>query len=103
MILCQLRLQVGEMVEVLERVNDKWWWVECGGEIGYAPSNHISESQPDTEKEDHWENDEYFGSYGHMVHTPSLSDDIIHVVLYLETSSGDVDRHLSHTGIQNSN
>ena len=49
---------------VLERVNDKWWWVELEGRVGYAPANYLN---PIDEQEDKWQNEEYFSSYSSLV------------------------------------
>lgn len=58
----QLSLRCGDEVKVLEKVNDTWWWVEVNGEVGYAPSNHLS-----SEQSVEWQNDEYFTSYDALV------------------------------------
>lgn len=53
-------------MEVLEKVNDAWWWVEVDGTTGYAPTNHLSGSCP-SEGADRWQNSEYFSSYNTLV------------------------------------
>ena len=92
------------MVEVLERVNNMWWWVECEGVAGYAPTNHLSTCRPDPD-EDCWENEEYFTSYGHMVNITLVIIIInIHYNTHtLEASSRDVIRSTTYTSIQDSN
>ena len=52
-------------MNVLEQVNDDWWWAECNDSYGYVPSNHLVDTPP--ESNEHWENEEYFDSYSHLV------------------------------------
>ena len=52
-------------MNVLEQVNDDWWWAECNGSYGYVPSNHLTDTPPESNEQ--WENEEYFDSYGHLV------------------------------------
>ena len=49
-------------MNILEQVNNDWWWVECDGSHGYVPSNHLVERLPEQ-----WENEEYFDSYSQLV------------------------------------
>ena len=49
-------------MNILEQVNDDWWWAECDGSHGYVPSNHLVERLPEQ-----WENEEYFDSYSQLV------------------------------------
>ena len=62
----QVSLTEGDVVEVLEKVNDMWWWVEADGSEGYAPANHLSGSCP-SEGVDRWQDSEYFSSYNTLV------------------------------------
>jgi len=52
-------------VNILEQVNDDWWWGESNGNHGYVPTNHLVDTPP--KPNGHWENEEYFDSYGHLV------------------------------------
>ena len=52
-------------MNILEQVNDDWWWAECNGSHGYVPSNHLVDTLP--ESNELWENEEYFDSYSHLV------------------------------------
>lgn len=54
-------------MNILDQVNNDWWWAECNGNYGYAPSNHLVDTQPNQQ----WENNEYFDSYSHLVGTSS--------------------------------
>ena len=58
----QLSLHYGDCVNILEQVNDDWWWAECNGSHGYVPSNHLVDTPPVQ-----WENEEYFDSYSNLV------------------------------------
>ena len=49
-------------MNILDQVNDDWWWAECGGSHGYVPRNHLVDTLPEE-----WENEEYFDSYSHLV------------------------------------
>ena len=62
-----MNLEAGEFVEVLEKVNETWWWVESSeGVVGYVPANHLVENSGCGE-ESQWENQEYFSRYGALV------------------------------------
>ena len=64
----QLDLHEGDKVFILDRVNEKWWWVELNGKPGYAPVNHLSPVAPVVdEDEDRWQDSEYFSSYCSLV------------------------------------
>ena len=56
-------------MNVLEQVNDDWWWAEHDGSYGYVPSNHLVETPP-PQLNEQWENEEYFDSYSHLVSLP---------------------------------
>ena len=62
----QLSLSEGDVVDVLEKVNETWWWAEVDGETGYVPTNHLSETCP-SEGVDRWQDVEYFSSYNTLV------------------------------------
>ena len=63
----KMNLEAGEFVEVLEKVNETWWWVESSeGVVGYVPANHLVENSGCGEKSQ-WENQEYFSRYGALV------------------------------------
>ena len=53
-------------MNILEEVNDDWWWGECDGSHGYVPSNHLVDTLPEQ-----WENEEYFDSYSQLVSSNS--------------------------------
>ena len=65
----QLSLCYGDHVNVLEQVNDDWWWAEHDGSYGYVPSNHLVETPP-PQLNEQWEDEEYFDSYSHLVSLP---------------------------------
>ncbi|CAI8058127.1 Protein arginine N-methyltransferase 2 [Geodia barretti] len=70
----QLSLSEGDVVDVLEKVNETWWWAEVEGETGYVPTNHLSETCP-SEGVDRWQDVEYFSSYNTLkLHLEMLSD-----------------------------
>lgn len=60
----QLDLHDGDQVVVLEKVNEKWWWVELEGKVGYAPTSYLSLVN---QHEDKWQDDEYYSSYASLV------------------------------------
>lgn len=62
-----MSLEAGEFVEVLEKVNETWWWAETSeGVVGYVPASHLVEHHGCGE-EAQWENQEYFSRYGELV------------------------------------
>ena len=52
-------------MNILEQVNDDWWWAECNGSHGYVPANYLVGTPPQPNSQ--WEDEEYFDSYGHLV------------------------------------
>ncbi|XP_002737986.1 cytoplasmic protein NCK2-like, partial [Saccoglossus kowalevskii] len=40
----ELSLGKGEQVAVMERSSDGWWRGECGGHVGWFPSNYVNET-----------------------------------------------------------
>lgn len=52
-------------MNILEQVNDHWWWAECNGSHGYVHSNYLVDTLPESNEQ--WENEEYFDSYSHLV------------------------------------
>ena len=85
----QLDLHKGDKVFILDRVNDKWWWVELNGKAGYAPANHLSTVAPVVdEEEDRWQDTEYFSSYCSLVRVSlslSLSLSMAHTHTHTRT------------------
>ena len=78
-----MSLEAGEFVEVLEKVNDTWWWVESSeGVVGYAPANRLLEHSGSGD-ENQWENQEYFSRYGELVISclPTITPYRSHVLL----------------------
>ena len=55
-------------MNILEQVNDDWWWAEFNGSHGYVPCNHLVDTPPVQ-----WENEEYFDSYSNLVSVTHLS------------------------------
>ena len=79
----QLSLGEGDVVEVLEKVNDTWWWAEVDGEAGYVPTNHLSETSP-SEGVDRWQDMEYFSSYNTLVsHIFQFVDWLVSGLVYM--------------------
>ncbi|KAM9001192.1 protein arginine N-methyltransferase 2 isoform X1 [Sarcophilus harrisii] len=71
----QLSFRRGEKLLVLRRVTGAWWWGERGGRRGYIPAGYVEEGAGDSEPEDTWQDEEYFGSYGALkLHLEMLSD-----------------------------
>ena len=70
----QLSFKRGEIICVLERVNEYWLWADIDGVLGYVPVNHVEELAKFEEMEK-WQDDEYFESYCHMrLHLEMLGD-----------------------------
>lgn len=54
---------MGDKLLVHEKTSTDWWWAELRGTFGYVPSSYLQECQRD----DAWQDEEYFGSYGTLV------------------------------------
>lgn len=59
----QLSFSVGDKLLVHEKTSTDWWWAELRGTFGYVPSSYLQEY----ERDDAWQDEEYFGSYGTLV------------------------------------
>ena len=89
----QLDLHEGDKVFILDKVNDKWWWVELNGKPGYAPVNHLSPAAPVVdEDEDRWQDSEYFSSYCSLVR-----DRVFHTHTHTHPTHTHTHAHILHT------
>ncbi|NP_001181877.1 protein arginine N-methyltransferase 2 [Xenopus laevis] len=74
----QLSLCSGDKVLLLNAVSQDWWWVNHNGTCGYVPASHLHDAlneQEDTEVNDPWQDEEYYGSYKTLkLHLEMLSD-----------------------------
>lgn len=73
----QLSLSCGDRVLLLSAVTSDWWWVEHNGNCGYVPASHLHRinNEDDTEDDDPWQDEEYYGSYKTLkLHLEMLSD-----------------------------
>ncbi|XP_072274575.1 protein arginine N-methyltransferase 2 isoform X2 [Pyxicephalus adspersus] len=73
----QLSLSCGDRVVLLCAVTSDWWWVEHNGNCGYVPASHLHRvsDEEDTEDDDPWQDEEYYGSYKTLkLHLEMLSD-----------------------------
>ncbi|XP_044160853.1 protein arginine N-methyltransferase 2 [Bufo gargarizans] len=74
----QLSLSQGDKVFLLNAVTAEWWWVEHNGHCGYVPATHlrgIYDEEEDSDVDDPWQDEEYYGSYKTLkLHLEMLSD-----------------------------
>ncbi|XP_023381584.1 protein arginine N-methyltransferase 2 isoform X2 [Pteropus vampyrus] len=70
----QLSFLRGEKILVLRQTTADWWWGERAGCCGYIPANHLGKHLEDCDPEDTWQDEEYFGSYGTLLHLEMLTD-----------------------------
>ncbi|KAE8580628.1 hypothetical protein XENTR_v10024493 [Xenopus tropicalis] len=74
----QLSLCFGDKVLLLSAVTQDWWWVKHNGICGYVPASYLHDAlndQEDTEVDDPWQDEEYYGSYKTLkLHLEMLSD-----------------------------
>ncbi|XP_018420113.1 PREDICTED: protein arginine N-methyltransferase 2 [Nanorana parkeri] len=73
----QLSVSCGDRVLLLSAVTSDWCWVEHNGNCGYVPASHLHRvnDEEDTEDDDPWQDEEYYGSYKTLkLHLEMLSD-----------------------------
>ncbi|KAG8559303.1 hypothetical protein GDO81_017304 [Engystomops pustulosus] len=73
----QLSLSQGDKVLLLNAVTGEWWWVEHNGHCGYVPANYLHGAceEEDSDVDDPWQDEEYYGSYKTLkLHLEMLSD-----------------------------
>ena len=58
----QLSFKKGDKINILKKTTDTWWWAKLDGCYGYVPVNHLK-----CDKHAFWQDEEYFGNYGHLV------------------------------------
>ncbi|XP_053482118.1 protein arginine N-methyltransferase 2 isoform X3 [Ictalurus furcatus] len=68
----QLSFTAGDTLLVHEQVCTDWWWAERSGCFGYVPSAFLHRGVEDVE--DAWQDEEYFSTYGTLLHLEMLSD-----------------------------
>ncbi|XP_019572628.2 protein arginine N-methyltransferase 2 isoform X4 [Rhinolophus sinicus] len=70
----QLSFLRGEKILILRQTTADWWWGERAGCCGYIPANHLGKHLEECDPEDTWQDEEYFGSYGTLLHLEMLTD-----------------------------
>lgn len=71
----QLSFETGQVLSVIRKTNDDWWWARKGRMTGYIPTNHVTSELTDSASKPDWQDEEYFSSYSTLkLHQEMLSD-----------------------------
>lgn len=68
LLIVQLSFRKGDVLKILDRNSEHWWWAELNGQVGYVPASYFT---TDYLQQMYWQDEEYFGSYGKLVSAES--------------------------------